>query len=1251
MRIEPTFNIFKFFLVALSLGASFSISSQPSQTPLLVGRAGAKPNIMLTLDNSSSMAYPFHESYNVRSNNRGGDWEAQRSSEVNPVYYNPRTTYLARVDKDGAAMAVSDGVVFVDNSQSVNYKYTLYRDSRTKKFVRQSTHKPVDITNGYEVVGGETSKIDLMVPVHSPVTRDTPRSERLPTFSWYVCESVVKVGGLESSCSRWSGVTITYGSNKDVTIPADHSRTDCSGRVCSYQQEVNNIINWYRYYSTRMDLAATSLGQVLSNKSYTSQFRLGYFPINNEGQVNNQLQLQYDEDVSVMRPFRLYRSDADFYNWLYQIPPWGSTPIHPSVESVASYIKDENLTALAVDPMKKRERGNTDSACRRSFNLIFSDGAWSKNTSTNPDEQSTTMPGPIFERTLPNGQKEQFGYLMSGFDSSFEKRQMYTPYPGSHRGGLADLTAKHYWLEDFRPRLENKIIPKLGQPTFWQNLTTYTIGFYVYPSGEYDGNAGGLSFSQINNYAANYLQFGLTGIQKPSWPRINLPNEGRDADRIDDFIHAGFTGGGKGLSVSNSSEIRNTFTSIISDIVNVSGNDSGVGLAVSGGSANIGFVKFGSNYRTTDNSGEIYADKLDKDGVVSQRLWSASDVLSEPGSRQIFGIAGNNYRYWLSSIDGQARQSLISLATGWLSTELGSSNDWTWLARYIRGEQHVRSPSGRLLRPRLFKFGAIVNAPPLYMGADLDLGYDLFGNVSGSKDYLNFVSRKSEFPSTLFVASNSGLIHNFDAQTGKEIAAFLPSGAYGKLANYLSPDYNFEYIMDGPLSENDVYFDEYSSFPGWNSLVIGTGGRGVKSIFGIRSPLNDAFNGSKNRNPKVTDFLWEFDGSKMDSANVGYITTPVRTGQLPDPAGSGFSGKWVAISGTGHFNNNAKKHGLILISAEDGTLQKKIEIPSTFSVGRGVGGVALIRDADRRVIGAYAGDDGGNLWRFNIVKSRPNQSDAQLIFTVPSKRSIYGAPAWQPHPLGGNIVVFGTGIALEDNDLSQQLSTPNNYIYGVWDKSAITDIQPTITDADLLTQSILPRSAALNALDKTGVFSQVTNNKIDWSRHLGWKFRLGWNGVAGLGERSIDQVRNVGSSVLITTVVLGPDLLNTTEKCVASNEPQNYIYVLNAENGGGGKSIDINGDGRLDDVSVVFIQQGGFTRGTGIVEKTTSRIVRASQGVAGESLSRANGSRRSRCISTKFQLFGTKSGSINAGVTCSNTWSSQSYQLLSPPRL
>src|SRR5690606_35650324 len=47
-----------------------------------------------------------------------GSWSAQRSSDVNPVYYDPRTTYTSRVDASGSPLTPGDNIVWVSNQNS-----------------------------------------------------------------------------------------------------------------------------------------------------------------------------------------------------------------------------------------------------------------------------------------------------------------------------------------------------------------------------------------------------------------------------------------------------------------------------------------------------------------------------------------------------------------------------------------------------------------------------------------------------------------------------------------------------------------------------------------------------------------------------------------------------------------------------------------------------------------------------------------------------------------------------------------------------------------------------------------------------------------------------------------------------------------------------------------------------------------------------------------------------------------------------
>ncbi len=116
-------------LLAASTGALLATSAQGqlAQRPLLVNATGAKPNLMITLDNSGSMASPIPDDYHITvSDNRGGFWRAMRSPEVNPLYYNPRITYLPRVDASGQPLPVKGDTVFVSNQTQAQYSYGLW---------------------------------------------------------------------------------------------------------------------------------------------------------------------------------------------------------------------------------------------------------------------------------------------------------------------------------------------------------------------------------------------------------------------------------------------------------------------------------------------------------------------------------------------------------------------------------------------------------------------------------------------------------------------------------------------------------------------------------------------------------------------------------------------------------------------------------------------------------------------------------------------------------------------------------------------------------------------------------------------------------------------------------------------------------------------------------------------------------------------------------------------------------------------
>lgn len=1325
---------------------------------------------MITLDNSGSMAFNFHESYGVltddnaqfelrrcsspdysdltgswiqggtadfRNNNRciyrgndgnyyysttrsvvysprlyiSGSWYAQRSSDVNPVYYNPRVTYTPRVDASGNPLVPSDGIVWVSNQSSAAFQYTAYRND-TNNTIR--THHSMFASN--PSVTGYTSIYNIgyhwRIPQH---TTYTSTSGTTPGFTYSYCSNVVSAPaeGLQMGCASGArtDVTVTRGGSGSITLPAGHGRTDCTGDTCTNAQEVANIMNWYRYYAFRAPAVATAIGQAIANPDYDKTLRLGYLSINrrNNSTISaiNQTPGIDTGNTGLLRGVRPHErgsaSTQQLYTWLYDQDgtqnrnsnagadatfnstgnrshaPYGGTPLHNATTRVANYYRvgtNAVENPWATNPATTSSTSNPEMSCRRSFNLLFSDGAWNSGTSTIAGLDYDNTDGPTFSRTLANGNTESFNYLRHGVNT-VAGRKLYIPFPSTGTGGLADLTANYFWHTDFRTGLVNNIQTRPGQPTFWQNMSTYTVGYLIRPSGDVPGATSGLTFNQINQYQTQYATSGYAGATKPTWVTGDLNNAtaSNDQDRVDDFIQAGYTGGGKGFSARSAKDVRSIFDTIIAEILSASGKDAGVAVG-SGGtdtSTLAGRLKYNVTYRTLDNSGEIIAQELDAAGKVVDTKWTASNLIPAHGSRRVFSMSGVTTPIeFIGRFDSLPLDVRNALKTG---TDANRIADDASFVNYLRGLDPVADPTAKLFRQRASTLGAMVNPPSIYMGGQRDYAYDLEGSVEGSSSYGDYADRKRGYPASLFVATNAGMMHALNADLGNELAAFMPRRSLKRMLNYADEAYNFEYTLDGPLSQHDIY-DRNVPISGaseawkrWRHLGVGTGGRGEPLIYAVNSPIKPGT--TPNRIPDRADFLWETGPELVNTSDLamGYITNPARSGQTEN-------GEWVVVVNNGHYNGqtDGSDAGLIVLNALNGDVLKRIPLPGGYSAGRGLSGVTLVRNSDKRIVAAYAGDANGNLWRFNLKGPSTNWSVSysKPVFTTANNRPIYGAPAWQAHPKGGTIVVVATGIMLEDSDLDDTATRES--IYGIWDPTVIGDDDEfpfqTVTQLDLLMQEVM---TSTGETEGGNTFYKISKNKIDWDTHRGWRMQLGHTQT---GERSIAEVQNLQTSVVISTTVLSRPADSDAEMCTVSDLPGNYIYVLNALEASSRKSFDVDGDGKLDEFSVGFYPSGGFSRGVAVVKQvvpapdlppdptdptdptpdpTDPVVTKTDAERKDESKDEGSGESEvtpQKCKNTKAIAIGTEDPTGTLGVYCPITgWSRTQYQLSAPPGL
>ncbi|ENW8328192.1 pilus assembly/adherence protein PilC, partial [Neisseria gonorrhoeae] len=135
------------------------------------------------------------------------------------------------------------------------------------------------------------------------------------------------------------------------------------------------------------------------------------------------------------------------------------------------------------------------------------------------------------------------------------------------------------------------------------------------------------------------------------------------------------------------------------------------------------------------------------------------------------------------------------------------------------------------------------------------------------------------------------------------------------------------------------------------------------------------------------------------------------------------------------------------------------------------------KDLDGIVDIAYAGDRGGNMYRFDLSDNDPNKWSVRTIFE--GGKPITSAPAVS-RLADKRVVIFGTGSDLSEEDV---VGTNPQYIYGIFDDDKGT-VKVTVqngTGGGLLEQTLTKENNTLF----------LSNNKASGgSNGKGWVVRL-----------------------------------------------------------------------------------------------------------------------------------------------------------------
>ncbi|ENW2683597.1 pilus assembly/adherence protein PilC [Neisseria gonorrhoeae] len=470
----------------------------------------------------------------------------------------------------------------------------------------------------------------------------------------------------------------------------------------------------------------------------------------------------------------------------------------------------------------------------------------------------------------------------------------------------------------------------------------------------------------------------------------------------------------------------------------------------------------------------------------------------------IFGNTGNNGTF------GIVKEANVNLdADEWKKVLLpwtvrGPGNDDKFKSINQKPEKY--SQRYRIRENGNRDLGDIVNSPIVAVGGYLATaandGMVHIFKKNGGSDERSYNLKLSYIPGTMprqyFDNDTSALK---DSTLAQELRTFAEKGYVGD-----------RYGVDGGFVLRQVNLNGQDRVFMFGAM--GLGGRGAYALdlskingnYPAAAPLFDVKDGDNN-------------GKNRVEVKLGYTVGTPQIGKTQNGTYSAFLASGYAAKNIGSGDNKTALYVYDLGNTL-GTPIAKIEVKD------GKGGLSsptlVDKDLDGTVDIAYAGDRGGNMYRFDLSNSDPNKWSVRTIFE--GTKPITSAPAVS-RLADKRVVIFGTGSDLSEQDV---LDMKEQYIYGIFD-----DDKPTVnvkvtngTGGGLLEQNLTKENNTLF----------LTNNKASGgSNGKGWVVKL------GEGERV-----TVKPTVVLRTAFVTIRSYTGTDKCGA----QTAILGINTADGG-----------------------------------------------------------------------------------------------------
>ncbi|MHA6478312.1 pilus assembly protein [Stutzerimonas sp. KH-1] len=1131
-----------------------------SQSPLSL-TVGVPPNMALTLDDSGSMRWAF------APDNVNGIHATRRakSSDFNPLYFNPSISYDAPIvfDTNGTEqpLSTSYSAALLNGYKSTlgsidlrsDYKFTWSYDLLSSQ---ANTYGYSNTSNrlGENPAGDFSASVVRNTNGTSTVTNDAGIQFAINRTSSSACSATATISGVSvtANCSRTATNTYTatlaqrgvpayyYTYDSSLANNCSKANDDCYTLNFVSSEQQQNFANWYSFYRNRA--LATISAAALAFYDLSPSVRLTWQGLGNcKSFTGTDTTNCYNNSLKDYSPTH----KGQLYAWLQNIN-FNQTTYLPAAMKRAG----EFYTTSTPWQKTPNGTGNTSLntyACRASYHILMTDGQWNS---------TTTMPSNFRHDAatfnLPDGR-------------AYSERK---PYYDSTSETLADL-AMHYWATDLNPDLDNDLPAytpfKSGDtttdywdarndPATWQHMTNFVMGLGLTES---------LNSANIPWAGGTFAGQGYTNLVAgtATWP----PASSGSANNVYDLWHAAINSRGEFFSVDSPEAMVQAFDDILSRIADRKSTaarpaiNSGQVSTDENDNGTVKTVSYQTSYASDDNwSGDVKRfEKVwsaQNNAFETSEVWSAKSQVPGWQSRIIKMAGDTNSGLADFTWDNAGSASTAGTLANLLSRDPENSNlpdaKGEQRLQYLRGN---RTGEGSTFRQRSSVLGDFYSSSPAVVSGPRYL-VNFTNSLEGNTAYSTFATNIAGRTPRVYVGGNDGMLHGFNALTGVEEFAFVPSAVFPKLNKLTGTNYSHEFYVDGSPVVADVY-----NGTEWRTILVGTLKAGGKSIFALDITT-----------PGSEELLWEFDDSSLpDDAEVkmGYSFSQPTIARL-------HTGTWTVVFGNGYEspNNTNGKAALFVVDAMEGTLLSSLEVEGVDGVANGLSTPKLADyNADGVADYAYAGDLQGNLWRFDLLRNGRSDTapftteddsenaidDFEVAFGgeplfsavantgTESRQPITSAPSLVLHPTGfGYLVVFGTGKFFETGDKEGDKSFAQT-VYGIWDKQTLGEeaSDPNIARSSLQEQTITTQTTVeANGTTRQGLV--LSNNNVSWQGSDTQAAQNGWflNLRQSQGEMVVENMSQLGRTIFFQSLIPNDD--------PCGDGANNWTYAINPFTGG-----------------------------------------------------------------------------------------------------